>query len=272
MANVDALEVGVAQNNAEIAAALMWAYGVSAISQEATGDDRVLLRSDVPQGGLDALAVALRPYNATVNLAQVDDGLDSWRPFAQVVRAGQHLVIWPPWIELGDINDQDIVISLDPGGAWGHGAHPTTVACLAELENVFRHQPHALTVLDFGCGSGALSVAAAALGAEHVSAVDIDPAALEATQFNATANGVAERIKLSSSTETVEPVDIVVANIGAQTLIEVSDTAKALLKPGGTIIMSGILHPIPTDVLSAYTPLKPQNETTIGKWVCLTLR
>lgn len=283
MALVPALQVRVPATEAEIVASVMWAQGVNAISEEASNDDLILLQSDLPAHGATELITALAKNGWEASIVEVDDGQDAWRDFAQVVRAGKNIVVWPPWVELGEVSPNDIVISLDPKDAWGHGAHPTTVACLAELERIMDegresatdsgYSPQSLvsTVLDLGCGSGALSVAAAMMGATQVYAIDIDPAALEATEANALANGVASRIMVGASTNEVPRVDVVVANIGVQTLIEMSSIIKEVLRPGGTLIISGILHPAPEVVTTAFQPLALRHERVIDKWVSLTL-
>lgn len=296
MANVQALEIKVATELVPLVAQILWDHGVSAISEEELPDGRVLLRSDLPVSvspvfhppgsdsptsdvsasglsGLGVLKESLARFQHELAVVQVDDGLSNWRAYATVSRAGKRLVLWPPWIELGEVASHELVVRLEPGRAWGDGAHPTTLGCLAELERVVDHHPDRdpVTVLDLGCGSGALSVAAALLGANKVYAVDIDPAALEATKANALANQVAEKIVVSESVSNVPAVDLVVANIGVQTLTRLAETVLARLKPGGTVIMSGILYPAPAELLAAYRPLTLQKELTIEKWTCLTL-
>ena len=174
--------------------------------------------------------------------------------------------------------DWPVVVQLDPGLAFGTGTHPTTALCLRWLDQWALHASPASdrpTVIDFGCGSGILAVAAAKLGAQRVWATDHDDQALKATQDNAEANGVA------ASIETLRPdalightpipkVDVVLANILAQPLIELAPRLIDLVKPGGQLVLSGILTTQTAAVKAAYASLDGQpQETADGDWVCL---
>lgn len=142
-------------------------------------------------------------------------------------------------------------ILLDPGLAFGTGTHPTTALCLSLLDEIDVADK---TVCDYGTGSGILAIAAVKLGARHVQAVDIDPQAVMAARDNAERNLVnAQRLDVSLvGQKALAPVDIVLANILAGPLIELSSQLLALVKPRGTLVLSGILEEQLTTVLAAY--------------------
>jgi len=161
----------------------------------------------------------------------------AWMDNFHPMKFGQHLWVCPKG-ELPDEKDA-VIIELDPGLAFGTGTHPTTALCLQWLD---RQSLAGKTVIDFGCGSGILAIAALKLGADRVIALDHDPQALEATKENARKNGVLERL---SVTDTITPEehqsDIVLANILAGTLIELEQLIATLTKAGGKAALSGIL-------------------------------
>ena len=144
------------------------------------------------------------------------------------------------------------VISLDPGLAFGTGTHPTTALCLEWLDG---HDVRGQRVIDFGCGSGILAIAAAKLGAHEVIAVDIDPQALQATVDNARRNNVVERIAVSSvEAMPSASAEVVLANILAEPLKMLAPRFAELVKPGGRIVLSGILALQAREVAEQYAP------------------
>jgi len=160
--------------------------------------------------------------------------LDDFHP----MRFGERLWVCPN----GQRPSQEdaVVLDLDPGLAFGTGTHPTTALCLRWLD---RAALNGKRVLDYGCGSGILAIAAAVLGAESVTAVDHDPQALEATRDNAVKNGVLERIRALPPEQTPETgFDIVLANILAGTLIDLAPQLQPRVNPGGQLLLSGILE------------------------------
>lgn len=170
--------------------------------------------------------------------------LDRFRP----MRFGENLWIRPSGHTV-DI-DNAVIIDLDPGLAFGTGTHPTTALCLAWLD---RHPPRAKRVIDFGCGSGVLAIAALKLGAADALAVDHDPQAVLATRDNAQRNRVDDRLMVVHSDEFApQQADLVVANILANILIELAPRIGALVAPGGNLVMSGILDEQADDVVAAY--------------------
>jgi len=160
--------------------------------------------------------------------------MDNFHP----MQFGRRLWICPSWREVPD--PQAVNVMLDPGLAFGTGTHPTTALCLEWLDNL---DLTGKTVIDFGCGSGILAIAAIKLGAAKVIGIDIDPQALLASKDNAARNGVEDQIEVYLPKDQPEGLlaDVVVANILAGPLRELSPIIKGLLKPGGQLAMSGIL-------------------------------
>lgn len=171
----------------------------------------------------------------------------AWMDDFKPMRFGERLWIVPSWHEppAGDA----VNIMLDPGLAFGTGTHPTTRLCLEWLDG---HDIQGKTVIDYGCGSGILALAAALLEAKSVIGVDNDPQALAATLDNAQRNGVSITVYLPKEAPT-EPVDILVANILAGPLIELAPLLAGLVKEGGAIALSGILPEQADAVSTAYS-------------------
>ncbi len=174
----------------------------------------------------------------------------AWMDDFHPIRFGSRLWIIPSWAVAPD--PEAVNILLDPGLAFGTGTHPTTALCLSFLDQTDLADQQ---VVDYGCGSGILAIAAAKLGAVQVVAIDHDSQALEATLDNAQKNSVQARIvvKLPEEAE-VEPADIMVANILAQPLIELASELASRVKIGGKIALSGILSEQADAVAKAYSP------------------
>ncbi len=184
----------------------------------------------------------------------------------QPVSIEQRLWIVPSWHEAPPQARE--VIRLDPGLAFGTGTHPTTRLCLSWL---VRHAPlDGLRVLDYGCGSGILALAAGRLGARDVSAVDIDDAAIQATRANAQANAVDLRRACHVDELPAQRFDIVLANILASPLRILAPLLAARVAPGGRLVLSGILTRQAEEMIqvyAAYARLEPWAE--MDGWVCL---
>lgn len=159
------------------------------------------------------------------------------------------------WVLPGDAAPPDDglpALRLDPGLAFGTGAHPTTALC---LEWLAQHPPAGLRVLDYGCGSGILALAAARLGAAGVSAVDIDPQALRACADNAARNHLAAALRIVAPTALdAGPFDLLLANILKPALTELAPRFAALVAPGGRLLLSGLLSEQAPGLAEAYAP------------------
>jgi ribosomal protein L11 methyltransferase len=163
------------------------------------------------------------------------------------IEIGDGLVIVPSWC---DAPVGAIVITLDPGLAFGTGSHPTTRLCLEWLQAFLERGE---TLLDYGCGSGVLAIAAMKLGAGEAVGTDVDPQAIVASHDNARANGVAAAFELPDALP-VRAFDVVVANILANPLILLAPVVAARVRPGGRLALSGILDAQAPDVIAAYAP------------------
>ena len=162
----------------------------------------------------------------------------------------ERLWIVPSWCS--PVDQQAVNLTLDPGLAFGTGTHPTTRLCLAWLATTLRR---GADVLDYGCGSGILAIAAAKLGAGKVVGADVDPQAIVASRDNATRNEVTANFMLASdlAIATVSLFDVVVANILANPLVSLAPVLAALVRPAGQIVLSGVLETQLAQVASAYT-------------------
>lgn len=162
-----------------------------------------------------------------------------WMQFFKPARVSPRIMIHPPWDK--PESDAEVMVEIDPGMAFGTGTHETTMLCLALLDRL--GVPQGGTVLDVGMGSGILAIAAAKLGAGHCYGVDIDPNATREAARNAEVNGVAEKCTFRTSELTAEDpnAELVIANILPHILIDISDDLIAHMKPGGMLILSGIL-------------------------------
>jgi ribosomal protein L11 methyltransferase len=174
--------------------------------------------------------------------------LDHWHP----LRFGSHLWVTPRE-KIGEISDPAaIILKLDPGLAFGTGTHPTTALCLEWLSS---QDLQGKTVLDYGCGSGILAIAALKLGAKKAICVDIDPQALTATLNNAQENEVEDRIAVMLPEKFVPfPADFVIANILARPLIALSPLLASSIRQGGKIVLAGLLERQQEEVRTAYVP------------------
>jgi ribosomal protein L11 methyltransferase len=202
--------------------------------------------------------LAALPFSVTLVERDVhqEDWAESWKEFFQVERAGTRIVIRPSWRSYEPMPDE-VVLDLDPGMAFGTGQHPTTRLCLAALEELIGP---GMDLLDLGCGSGILSVAAAKLGCGRVVALDIEAVAVDATRANAKANGLGsaircERGSLGDAWPFPDPpdvsADLVVANISAAALVRLANEIAAALRPAGVFIGSGIIGERTDEVLVA---------------------
>lgn len=190
--------------------------------------------------------------------------LAAWRRQTEAVRVGVRLAVCFPWSEL-DRSSVPVVVELDPMGAFGAGAHPATQLLLGQLEHRLAGGER---VLDVGCGSGVLAVAAACLGAARVTAIDIDPVAVAATEANARRNGVAGAVEATGEDlfSLTGVYDVVVANIAAETLVTLAPGLQARTADEGWLGLSGISPAQVSAVAAAHDQMDVAAVATMGDW------
>lgn len=188
------------------------------------------------------------------------------------IPVGRRLLITPSWhlsepqAGLETLAPERIAIEMDPGLAFGTGSHPTTRLCLEWLDS---NLESGARVIDYGCGSGILAIAAARLGARGVVAIDIDPQALAATRDNAQRNGVSVDVRAAGSA-LPEPSDVVMANILSNPLKLLAPMLASLVAPGGSLVLSGVLVRQAEEVAACYPPeLRMTMAAERDGWACL---
>lgn len=185
------------------------------------------------------------------NSLKDSDWADNWKKFFKVTDIGQRLVICPSWEECDDTNK--VVLKIDPGAAFGTGTHATTALCLELLQ---KYIDAGSTVLDIGCGSGILSIAAVLLGADSADGVDIDATAVKVAKENARLNKVDEKTNfiVGDLAEKISgKYDVVCANIVADIIIRLTDNVTDYMKQNSVFIISGIIDVRADDVIASFT-------------------
>ena len=223
-------------------------------------------------------AFALRPIGELeTRLVNEEDWAEAWKEHFPVMRVGHRMVIRPSWRTFKPRPD-DVVIALDPGMAFGTGLHPTTRLCLTGIERWSDEDLMSdARVLDVGTGSGILAVAAALLGASYVLGIDTDPLAVEIAARNATANGMGDFIETrrgSLPLEAPQEFHLVVANLIAGLLIDLSNELAQVVRPGGLLLASGIFHERESEVVSAFSAagLRVVSRVEEADWVVIEAR
>ena len=222
-------------------------------------------------------AFELRPIgDLQTRVVHEEDWAEAWKEHFPVLRVGHRLVIRPTWREHHAMPG-DVVLSLDPGMAFGTGLHPTTRLCLTGIEKWADSSLHSdARVLDVGTGSGILAIAAALMGASYVLGVDIDPLAVETTKANAAANGMADLIEArTGGLPLAEPAQfhLVVANLISGLLIDLAAELAATIRPGGRLLAGGIYRDREGEVQSAFESagLRVVGRMSEEDWVALEL-
>lgn len=221
-------------------------------------DDPPTLSGYVAPGSehlMDDLIAKLKAFGAA-DVTQVEveetDWAEAWKQFFVPRRVGKRFMVVPSWTEY-EPEPHDIVITLDPGQAFGTGDHPTSRGCLDLLE---REGAEGKDVADIGCGSGILSVGAGLLGAKSIAGVDTEPVSVASSRENLERNGIVGTIYLGAGFEPLpvdETYDIVLSNIISAALIGIAHEAARRVRPGGAWIISGIIESNWPDVLDKAT-------------------
>ena len=230
---------------------------------------RALFREDADPRAIEAGLVELLPPTTLLRFEVLEDRPweREWLRDFHPMRFGRRLWVCPDGQTAGDANA--VRVALDPGLAFGTGTHPTTALCLEWLDG---SELRGCRVIDYGCGSGILAIAALKLGAAEAFAYDIDPQARLATRDNAARNGVADRLTIAATApREPESCDVLVANILAGPLAELTDQFAALLRPGGRIALCGLLPEQVESVAVAYAPWFMIGATTVRDgWALLS--
>ena len=275
------LTVDVARAAAEdVSAALLEEGASGAEVRDGDGIPMPGVRQPAPDR---ALVVAWFPSRAEAEAAAAgrggeveelpdQDWGEAWKQGLTTLVIGRAFVR-PSWITAA-VPAGMVEVVLDPGMAFGTGTHPTTSLCLAALSDLLAARPGA-RVLDVGTGSGLLAIAARKLGAGPVAGSDNDPVAVRVARENAALNGVELDLNERGVGEQRGPFDLVLANILANTLVELAPALAAQLAPGGVVLLSGILTPQEAEVRAAYLaaglrPL-PGGDRRDGEWSLLAM-
>ncbi len=192
----------------------------------------------------------------------------AWKDGFEALGFGRRLWVVPHWLE--PPQPAAVNVRLDPGLAFGTGTHPTTALCLEWLDG---QALEGAMVVDYGCGSGILAIAALRLGAARAWATDIDPRAMEATADNARQNDVGQRIQVIPPGEIPgRGADVVLANILAGPLVDLAPTLEGLTGPAGTLLLSGLLEEQMREVEAAYAPwFEATSRVVRDGWALLVL-
>ena len=262
------LSITVPHEYVEPISYLFGRYG-KGVSTELAGKGKVLLRTYLTTGSRQRMAridVGVRLVGAIEpigdleirELPEDEDWMESWKSHFRILHIGKRLVIKPTWLEVDfNASQDDIVIEIDPGIAFGTGYHPTTNTCLQAME---QHIAPGMTVLDLGTGSGILTIAAIKLGAGLVTALDIDSQAVTAARRNFRRLGINKQVRLGQGsvphpTAPACDFDLAVANISARGVADRCPFILTALKPGALFIASGLLNTQKEEVAAAVEPL-----------------
>lgn len=204
-----------------------------------------------------------------INEVHEEDWANNWKKYYKPTKIGKKIVVKPIW-ENYEKKDNEIIIEMDPGMAFGTGTHETTKMCIEALE---KYVSSGTTVFDIGTGSGILAITAAKLGAKKVIGVDLDPVAIDSAKENVEFNNLNNiEILHGNLMEVIEgKADVIVANIIADVIMLLSEDVKKFLQPGGYFISSGIIKDRREDVVSKLTSIgfNIKEVNILGEWVCI---
>jgi ribosomal protein L11 methyltransferase len=302
--------IDVPASLAEVAAEQLFALGAEGVEQRDTttlvrgaqspelapeksvdpGAD-VGVPTEIPEAGAEetvTLVAAFATRDAALEaMTEIDDDLnprleevvgdawrDAWKEHFAPFRLSRRIVIKPPWREVdAELAKDAHVLELEPGRAFGTGLHATT-SLVANVLDARANEYAGKTILDLGCGSGILSLAALSLGAARARAVDVDPDAVRITIENAARCGFADRVEADTTAigAIVGSFPVVLANIQAEVLVPLANEIIARVDPGGLLVLSGILETQQDRVLAAYPELELLEAPRSGEWIALVMR
>ncbi len=269
--------------------ALLYSFGAATINEQdastldgkslPAGTKRLLCyfeNSQAVQAAEVKAQVEQKARNANVkldaSLESFDDQSwkDGWKAFFKPAQVSPHIAVRAPWVEL-DVPAGVETIVIEPGMAFGTGLHETTQLCIKAIDK-FVSDGHIQSMLDVGCGSGVLSIAASKCGVPVVRGVDNDPVCIDVSRENGEFNHVNAVFDDTDIWDITEKYDLVVANIISSVLMALREDLKNAVKPGGHLVLSGILIEEKQDVEDAFlsdSPIRIISETTMGEWCSL---
>jgi ribosomal protein L11 methyltransferase len=270
------LVLTVPASEAELAADALWALGVAAIEERGgttgTADEVLELWTSLGDDAADvARAAEAFPARWRWKVIELDPTVtDAWRAHVRASWVERDLVVVPAWLPF-EAPPGTTVVRIEPGATFGLGDHPTTVLTIRGLRAALQPGAH---VLDVGCGSGVLAVTAVMLGASEAIGIDVSPASPSVAAANAEANGVASRVRFSTTplAEVDGPFDVVVANLLAPALLSLADDLVRVVGPDGALVISGLLTARADHVVDALSPLRAVERRTKEGWTAITLR
>jgi len=220
---------------------------------------------------LSSYNIDIGKNQVTVSEVNEEDWATAWKKYYHPVKISERFTIVPTWEEYTPVKSDELIIELDPGMAFGTGTHPTTVMCIQALERTVKKGD---TIVDVGTGSGVLSIAAAMLGAEKVTALDLDEVAVNSAKQNIEWNKVQEIVSVRKNNlldGVKSEADIVVANILAEIILRFTNEAASVVKKGGYFITSGIIQTKKQEVKDALREAGFKIEETIQMedWVAI---
>jgi ribosomal protein L11 methyltransferase len=273
------VHVLVPAEEAELAGLELWELGATGLEERDAstmnapdaGEGLTLVASFASEGDASAAAEALAPrWPARVAYVEGDAWREAYKAYFKPTRVGRRLVVKPSW-EAYEERAGDVVLTLDPGAAFGTGTHETTQLVLEALEG---HVQPDTRVLDVGCGSGILAIACLLLGAERADAIDVDPEAVRVCGENARINRVHERLDVSERALPAMQAryPLVLANIESRVLVPLAAELIARVAAGGVLILSGLLAHERERMLSVYGELELLRVRERGEWIAIELR
>jgi ribosomal protein L11 methyltransferase len=275
------LHVDVPLDEVDDASALLFELGASGVEER---DEGTLVKG--PAAGVATLVASFSDRESaeaasreidpawSPRVAELvgDAWRDEWKKHFAPFKLTERITIRPPWEAYERRDPSEIVLELEPGRAFGTGLHATTALVARALEALGPRVANS-EVLDVGTGSGILALVAVALGASHARAIDVDPEAVLVTIENARRNGYDRRIAASATplADVEGTFDVVVANIEARVLVDLSSALDARVRPGGALVLSGILVGQEADVMRAFGAYRTNGVPRENEWIALVL-